>query len=132
MGSQEEWKILAEWHRDYQQNFRIEALNIAEEEQVLLCLSQMEPCNTQQDWFSLKVLADMVNAEYNPKVSCKCVSNVFHRLGLTKRKKLHGYTVAFVPHELLEKVLEGLVSTFLSYHLHKLYQVNLKKTIIGY
>lgn len=49
MGSQEEWKILAEWHRDYQQNFRIEALNIAEEEQVLLCLSQMEPCNTQQD-----------------------------------------------------------------------------------
>jgi len=100
-GSKEEWEILSQWCSEYQQNFRVEALNVAEEEIVLICLSKLEP--KIEDWFSLKDLADLVNAEYSRKVSSKYVSGVLYRLGLVRRKKYKGYTLVYAPKELIEE-----------------------------
>jgi len=100
-GNKEEWEILSQWCSEYQDNFRVEALNVAEEEMVLVCLSKVEPIIP--DWVSLKGVADLVNAEYNRKVSSKHVSGVLHRLGLVRRKKYQGYTLVYAPKELIEE-----------------------------
>jgi len=101
-GTREEWNILAEWCREYQSNFRAEALNVAQEEMVLTCLASLSPYPNHADWFSLKELTDMVNASYNVKLSSKTVSNILYRLGVTRRKKIHGYTLVYAPKQLLE------------------------------
>lgn len=104
-GTKEEWDVLAEWCKDYQTNFRTEALNVATEEMILLSLSKvvsLEPEPNQPDWYQLKALTDMVNSLYNTKLSSKTVSSVLYRLGLTKRKKVHGLTLIFASKELLE------------------------------
>lgn len=104
MGTKEEWEILAEWCNEYQENFRIEALNVAQEEQVLLCLAELEPYSEyQEDWFSLKDLTDMVDSSYMTNHSPKYVSNILHRLGITRRKKIHGYTLVYATKELIEE-----------------------------
>lgn len=99
-GTPEEKEILEQWCREYEINFRTEALNIAEEEQVLVSLSKIQPA--EADWYSLKDLADKVNIEYNRKVTSNYVSNILRRLGITKRKKVKGYTLFYCPPELLE------------------------------
>jgi len=105
MGTKEEWNILAEWCKEYEDGFRVEALNITEEEQVLVCLArlQTEQQEIMSDWYKLKSVADLVNAEYNRKVSSKHVSSILYRLGLTKRKKVKGYTLVYASADLLEE-----------------------------
>lgn len=100
LGSDEEHEILSQWCSDYEQNFRVEALNVAHEEAVLVCLSKLLP--TQPDWYELKKLTDRVNASYNIKLNPKTVSNILYRLGFIKRKKVHGLTLIFTNKELLE------------------------------
>jgi len=98
MGTKEEYEILKEWCSEYERNFRIEALNVAEEEQILVSITKLEPT----EWYRLHDLAEKVSAEYNRKVTSKYVSNVLRRLGITKRKKVKGYTLFYCPQELLE------------------------------
>lgn len=100
-GSSDEKEILTHWCREYEENFRVEALNVFEEEMVLVCLSKLKPILA--DWFSIKELADAVNNEYSRKVSSKHVSGVLTRLGLVKRKKYTGYMLVYAPKELLEE-----------------------------
>ncbi|RLG99914.1 hypothetical protein DRO19_01010 [Candidatus Bathyarchaeota archaeon] len=102
-GTQEEWEILAEWCREYEENFRVEALNVAQEEMILVSLSKLTPIQGQPDWYSLKELAEKVNLEYNRKLSSKTVSNILYRLGITRRKKVKGYTLFYAPPELIEE-----------------------------
>lgn len=104
-GTDEEWKTLAEWCREYQENFRVEALNVAEEEQVLVCLArlQAEQKEVMPDWYQIKDVADLINAEYNRRVSSKHVSSILYRLGLTRRKKVKGYTLVYAGVGLLEE-----------------------------
>jgi hypothetical protein len=101
MGTKEEWEILAQWCSEYQASFRIEALNVFEEEMILKSLSKTR--YSMPDWKSLKEVANLVNIEYNRKLSSKHVSSVLHRLGLTKRKKVKGYTLVYAPQELIEE-----------------------------
>jgi len=101
-GTKEEWNVLADWCREYQSNFRAEALNVAQEEMVLTCLASLSPYPNQTDWFQLKELTEAVNANYNVKLSSKTVSNILYRLGVTRRKKIHGYTLVYAPKQLLE------------------------------
>jgi len=105
-GNDEEWQILSEWCREYQNNFRLEALNIAEEEQTLVSLYKLEP--TETDWYSIKDLTDLINMEYNRKVSNQHVSGVLRRLGLEKRKKYQGYTLVYAPKQLVEECASRL------------------------
>jgi len=100
MGTPEEHEILAEWCSEYQQNFRTEALNVAQEEMLLLCLTKIEP--DQPDWYSLKKITYAFNMEYSKQVSNRYVSNILHRLGIIKRKKLHGYTLIYAPDDLIK------------------------------
>jgi len=104
MGTKQEDEILKEWCSEYERNFRIEALNVAEEEQVLVSTAKLESATKGyfEEWHKLKDLADKVNAEYNRKISSKYASNVLRRLGITKRKKVKGYTLFYCPQELLE------------------------------
>jgi len=102
MGTPEEYEILKEWCSEYEENFRIEALNVAEEEQVLVSVTKLESTMAMEEWHELKDLADKVNVEYNRKVTSKHISSVLRRLGITKRKKVKGYTLFYCPPELLE------------------------------
>jgi hypothetical protein len=53
-GNKQEWEILAEWAKDYQTNFRQEALNVATEEMILVSLNKLIPAEPDQpDWFGL-------------------------------------------------------------------------------
>jgi len=101
-GNNEEREILKDWCIEYQNNFRVESLNVAQEEQVLLCTSKLTKNDKQPDWFSLKELSDLVNIEYNRNISSAYVSNILYRLGITRRKKVRGYTLFYCPTELLE------------------------------
>jgi hypothetical protein len=101
-GNDDEWAILAEWCKEYQANFRIEALNVASEEMILVSLSKIAPTPNQPDWFELKELTSIINAQYNNKISGKTISNILYRLGITKRKKVHGLTLIYASKELLE------------------------------
>lgn len=103
MGTQEEWNILAEWCKDYQQNFRTEALNVAQEEMVLTCLAKLEPQPNQPEWYSLKQLTYAFNLQYSKQVSERYVSNILHRLGIIKRKKVHGLTLIYCSADLLNE-----------------------------
>lgn len=106
MGTQEEWEILSEWCRDYQENFRSEALNVAQEEMVLVCASKLE--QEQSDWISLKKLTYAFNLQYSKQVSERYVSNILYRLGVIRRKKVHGYTLVYAPLDLLNKAAERI------------------------
>jgi len=107
-GVEDEWNILSDWCREYQENFRVEALNVAEEETVLACCSRLEP--VQPDWYQLRDLADAVNAESasRARASSKHVSGILYRLGLTKRKKLHGVTIFYAPVNLVEEACKRI------------------------
>jgi hypothetical protein len=101
MGTQEEWDILANWCTEYQENFRTEALNVQEEEIVLVSLFRTEQDLNQPDWYSIKAVTHRFNLEYFRQVSPKYVSNILYRLGLTKRKKVHGLTLVYAPTDLI-------------------------------
>jgi len=105
MGNTEEWEILAEWCKEYQESFRIEALNVAEEEMVLVTLSEL---TSENDWYKLKELTESINLAYNKNLQPKTVSNILYRIGITKRKQLHGYTLIFASKELLESCISML------------------------
>jgi hypothetical protein len=102
-GTQEEWEILAEWCKDYQENFRTEALNVQEEEMVLLTLSKFPPQEDQNDWYMLTHITNTLNDLYSVNFNPKTVSNILYRLGLTRRKKLHGLTMIYASKELIER-----------------------------
>lgn len=55
------------------------------------------------DWYGLKDLTDGVNAEYSRRVSPKYVSNVLYRLGVVRRRRLHGLTLVYASKDLLEE-----------------------------
>jgi hypothetical protein len=108
LGTKEEWNILKDWCSEYQATFRIEALNVAAEEQLLLCITKLSKTNGQPDWYNLKELADKINAEYNRKVSSGYVTNILTRLGIMKRKKIRGYTFFYCSEELLEESMQRI------------------------
>ena len=101
MGTQEEYDILAEWCTEYQENFRTEALNVGEEETVLVALFRTEQDPQNPDWYGLKDITYRFNHEYFRQVSPKYTSNILYRLGLTKRKKVHGLTLIYAPTDLI-------------------------------
>jgi len=103
MGNQEEWETLAEWAHQYQENFRTEALNVAQEEMVLTCITKLQPEPNQPDWIRLKQITRAFNLQYSKQVSEKYVSNILHRLGIVRRKKIHGLTLVFAPLDLLNE-----------------------------
>lgn len=108
MGTQEECEILTEWAKDYQENFRAEALNVAEEELMLLSLSKTIEELGHPDWYNLRDITKNFNVEHFKQVSPKYTSNVLYRLGLTKRKKLHGYTLIYAPADLVEEACKRI------------------------
>jgi hypothetical protein len=108
MGTQEEWEILSEWCKQYQENFRAEALNVAEEELVLLSLSKTESEIGHPDWYNLKDITKNFNVAHFRQVSPKYTSNVLYRLGLVKRKKLHGYTLVYAPADIIEEACKRI------------------------
>jgi len=103
MGTQEEHDILARWCKEYQTNFRIEALNVGQEEQILQSLSEIPNAIGHPDWYKLKHLADWVHEQYGRRVSSKYVSNILYRLGMQQRKKVRGVTLAYAPRELMNE-----------------------------
>jgi hypothetical protein len=102
-GTQEEWNILAEWCKDYQENFRTEALNVAEEEMILLTLSKFPPQPEENDWIKLTNITNYLNDLYSVNYNPKTVSNILYRLGITRRKKIHGLTMVYASKELIEQ-----------------------------
>ena len=102
-GTQEEYEILSEWCRDYQENFRVEALNVAQEEMILLTISKFPPQPEDNDWIKLTNITNYLNDIYSVNFNPKTVSNILYRLGITRRKKLHGMTMAYCTKELIEK-----------------------------
>lgn len=108
-GSKEEYEILKDWCSEYERTFRVEALNVAEEEMILICLNEMKSYSEyQEEWFKIKELTDKVNGQYGRNVSPRYVSNVLYRLGLMKRKKVEGNTLVYAPRELLEEVAKRI------------------------
>lgn len=107
-GNEEEWEILSDWCKEYQENFRAEALNVAEEELVLLSLSKTIEELGHPSWYNLRDITKNFNVEHFKQVSPKYTSNVLYRLGLTKRKKLHGYTLIFASKDLVEEACKRI------------------------
>lgn len=99
-GTNEERETLKTWCKEYQANFRIEALNVALEEQVLTVIANTE---TKDDWYSLKTLSLSIGVMYSRSLRPKQISNILYRLGITKRRKIHGLTQVYAPKELLEE-----------------------------
>jgi len=105
-GTEAEYEALAEWAKEYQSVFRVEALNVAEEEQILSCLAQLQPL--PDDWFSLKELTDKVNLTFSRKLSYQRVSQILMRMGITERRKVKGQTQFRVSKDDLELVAKRL------------------------
>jgi len=126
-GNKEEYEILKEWCSEYQASFRVEALNVAEEEMCLISLANMNPYSEyQQDWFSLRELTEKINMQYSRNVSPKYVSSVLYRLGLIKRKKVHGLTLVYATKEMLEEVAKRIGVTLAESELTKWENVFIK------
>jgi len=100
-GTEKEWDILAEWCKNYANNFRLEALNVAKEEMVLSAVSKTKPA--QPDWYSLKDVADKVMKESGHPITSKRVSSILHRLGITQRRKTYGLIHFYCSDALLEE-----------------------------
>jgi hypothetical protein len=113
-GNQEEWQILAQWAKDYQDNFRVEALNVAQEEMVLLSLSKITSYPNQPEWYELKELTNIINDFYSTNFNPKTISNILYRLGLTRRKKIHGLTLVYATKEQLEACASNIGVEFSS------------------
>lgn len=101
-GNDEEFRALAEWAKEYQNVFRIEALNVATEEQILMTLAKLEPL--ADDWYQLKDLTDKVNLTHGRKLSYQRVSQILHRIGITQRRKVKGVTQFRVSRSELELI----------------------------
>ncbi len=112
-GTEKEWEVLAEWCKEYALNFRIEALNVAKEEMILLSLSKIEP-TMPPDWYALKDLANEIAKEYGKAITSRNVSSILHRLGITKRKKSTGITMFYAPKELIEESARRIGISFSS------------------
>jgi hypothetical protein len=106
--NQEEWNILAEWCAEYQENFRVECLNVGEEEMVLLTISKFPPQPEDNDWHKLSYVTSALNDIYSVNFSPKTVSNIMYRLGFTKRKKIHGMTFVYATPDLIEKCASNI------------------------
>ena len=105
-GNKEEYEQLKEWAHEYQNVFRIEALNLPEEEQILNCLAQLKPL--PDNWYSLKELTDKVNMTYSRQLSYQRVSRILTRIGITERRRVKGVTQFRVTRSELEKIAERL------------------------
>jgi hypothetical protein len=105
-GNNEEFQALEDWAKRYQSIFRIEALNLPEEEQILTCLSKMTPL--PDDWYLLKDLTDNVNFTFTRQISYKRVSQILSRIGITERRKVQGTTQFRVTRKELKVVGERL------------------------
>lgn len=114
-GTEKEYEILSKWVKNYAQNFRTEALNIAEEEMILVSLGKMKSVN--MDWYALKDLADQVMREYGKPISSPQVSKILRRLGINQRKKsdtIHFYA----PEELIIECAKRIGINFCSLRSH--------------
>jgi hypothetical protein len=83
-GTEEEWNVMAEYAKQYQEDSRSEALNVSDEEEVLITLWSMEP--EEGEWYSVKELTDKLNLQYSRDLRTQRVSAVLKRLGFTKRR----------------------------------------------
>ena len=111
-GTQKEWDILSKWCKNYADNFRVEALNVAREEMVLVCLGKLQ--NQNMDWYALKDLAHEVLKEYGKNVTSRQVSSILHRLGITQRRKSHGNILFYAPEELVVECAKRIGISFSS------------------
>lgn len=105
-GNETEYEQLKEWSSEYQNVFRVEALNLPEEEQVLNCLAQLKPL--PDDWYSLKELTEKVNLTYSRQLSYQTVSRILTRIGVTERRRVKGATQFRVTRTELERIAERL------------------------
>lgn len=106
-GTEEEYKIMRKWCKEYQRNFRLEALNVSDEEQILICIYELQEeakkDYTQDPFYtSLKQLADRVSLKYTRNMKSRTVSNILRRLGFGTRKQIHGYMYAHTPPQQVE------------------------------
>ncbi len=105
MGTKEEQQILEKWCKTYEDDFRVENLNTSEEETVITCLAKLQTENkaVMPNWYQIKDLCNLVAEEVGKQVTSKHVSSILYRLGLTRRKKVKGYTLVYASPELLEE-----------------------------
>ena len=105
-GNKEEFDILSEWAKAYENVFRVENLNIAEEEQVIVTLANCEPIS--EEWYSLKDFTDKVNVAFMRRVGPKKVSQILSRIGIMERRKVGGSTQFRVTKENLQQIAKRL------------------------
>jgi len=94
-GSSKEWDALVKLANDYENDFRAEALNVSDEEQVLNCLEEMIREKEKTESYHLKDLAEKVNTKFNRSLSSNSISDVLRRLNFKERKR-HGDGTVFL------------------------------------
>lgn len=129
-GSEEEFQALCEWAKMYQTTFRVEALNVAQEEQILTSLAQLQPL--PDDWYELKTLTDKVNATYSRKLSYQRVSQILSRMGISERRKVKGVTQFRTTHEELKNITERLGIELPEYETEPKQQLGLIDTFLRF
>lgn len=105
-GNEEEFDLLSKWAKEYENVFRAENFNIADEEQILIALSNVKPI--KDDWHSLKLFVDNVNMGSTRRFWPQKVSQILSRIGITERRKVHGCTEFRVTRENLELIAKRL------------------------
>lgn len=105
-GTDEEYELLTEWVKYQRDIFKIEALNIPDEEQILFNLAQLEP--KTEDWYSLKELTDTVNQVHNRQLKSRTVSQILTRVGISERKRTSDGVIFKVSKERLNAIFQNL------------------------
>lgn len=98
-GSQKEWDSLVILAKDYESDFRAEALNVSDEEQVLNCLEEMISEGAKTETYHLKELAEKLNSKFNRSLTPNSVSDILRRLNFKERKRYGTGTVFFADME---------------------------------
>lgn len=118
-GTEQEFESLSEWAKMYEKIFRIENLNIAEEEQILVTLANFNPITGKGSydcWYSLKDFTDQVNMTFRRKLWYTRVSQILARIGITERRKVKGVTQFRISKKELDIISKRLGIELPEYH----------------
>ena len=98
-GTDEEYQLIGKWASRYQRNFRISAINITKERDLLLILHKMVSPEGNHNIFNgeeyvlLKELAGEMSATYGSSYTSASVSTILRALGFDDRRRSgsHGH-----------------------------------------
>lgn len=121
-GTDEEYNLIGIWAKRYQKNFRVSAINIARERDLLLVLRMMiydeEKHRTfsGEEYIKLKTLAEEMAIVYNTKFTSQNISSILRTLGFEDRRRFGGadggLTFARVSKDAVERtmLIYGIIS----------------------